>query len=393
MNFIFISPNFPKIYSHFVKELNSKGVNVFGIGDEPFDNLNNELKENLKEYCHVSDLSNIDWMIKTVGYLKDKYGDIDYLESNNEFWMKNDATLREWFNIKNGYKNNELDIYQTKSGMKKYFEKAKVKTARYILVSSLEKSKQFIEKVGYPVFAKPDRGVGAAQTYKIENENDLINFHNETLFEQYIMEEFIEGEIVSFDGIANENSEVVICFKETFPTPIAEVVKHDKELYYFAESKLQKSYFEMGQRIIKSFAVKSRCFHTELFQLSKDKPGFAEKNEIVALEINLRSPGGRTPDLLNLVSKVDYYESYANMIVNQIGRIDNSTSLISVSVNRKNNKNHVHTTLEILEKYKDNIKVHDYYSKEFRDAMGDEYIFATFDNKKDLETFVSFCLD
>ena len=45
MNFIFISPNFPKIYSHFVKALKNKGVNVLGIGDERFENLNDELKQ------------------------------------------------------------------------------------------------------------------------------------------------------------------------------------------------------------------------------------------------------------------------------------------------------------------------------------------------------------
>ena len=49
MNFVFISPNFPKIYSHFVKALNKKGVRVLAIGDEPYDSLNQELKDNLTE--------------------------------------------------------------------------------------------------------------------------------------------------------------------------------------------------------------------------------------------------------------------------------------------------------------------------------------------------------
>ena len=52
MNFVFISPNFPRIYSHFVKALHDRGVNVLGIGDERYETLNDELKANLTEYCY-----------------------------------------------------------------------------------------------------------------------------------------------------------------------------------------------------------------------------------------------------------------------------------------------------------------------------------------------------
>jgi len=203
MNFVFISPNFPDIYSHFVRELHARGVNVLGIGDQPYESLNQELKENLTEYCFVSDMNRFDWMVQTVDYLQKKYGTIDFLESNNEYWMRSDAKLREWFNVKGGYRLADLDLYQCKSGMKKFFNDAGVKTARYIIVSTLEESRKFIEQVGYPVFAKPDSGVGAADTYKISSDDELARFHQIEKHERYIMEEFIKGEIISFNGIAN----------------------------------------------------------------------------------------------------------------------------------------------------------------------------------------------
>ena len=49
MNFVFVSPNFPKIYSHFVKELHEQGVNVLGIGDEPFNQLNDFIETALMQ--------------------------------------------------------------------------------------------------------------------------------------------------------------------------------------------------------------------------------------------------------------------------------------------------------------------------------------------------------
>ena len=391
MNYIFISPNFPRIYSQFVRALNSRGVNVFGIGDERFECLNDELKANLKEYCYVSDLNNKDWVIKAIDYLKNKYGKIDFIESNNEYWMKNDAVYREWFNIEGGYRPKELADYQSKSGMKKYFNAAGVKTARYIMVSSFEDSLKFIEEVGYPVFAKPDSGVGAADTFKITNEEELKHFHEVKPNETYIMEEFLEGSIVSFDGIANKESEVVVAFKETFPTPIAEVVSKNLDVFYFAESKMPASYRKMGERIVKSFKISSRCFHIELFLLNKGKPGFARKGEIVALEVNLRSPGGETPELLNLVAKTDYYEAYASMIVNNVCHLDNKTNKIAFSINRKNELSYKHSSQEILDKYKDNLRSHGYYPESFRAAMGDEYFMFVFENNKEtLKKFLEY---
>ena len=387
MNFIFISPNFPVIYSHFVKELKAKGVNVLGIGDQPYDSLCDELKNNLTEYCYVSNMNNLGWMINTVQYLKNKYGKIDFIESNNEYWMRNDAKLREWFNVEGGYRVKDLDVYQAKSGMKKYFQEAGLKTARYIMVSTLEESKKFVKEVGYPVFAKPDSGVGAASTFKIKNEDDLRNFHSIEHHEPYIMEEFINGSIVSFDGIANKECEVTICFKETFPTPIAEVVSQNKDVYYFAKSSMPKTYREMGQRIVKAFNISQRCFHIELWQLLEDKPGLAKKGEIIALEANLRSPGGNTPDLLNLVSKCDYYETYANMIVNNVSHLDNETDLVSYSINRKNTILYEHGSNEIMDKFHDELREHGTYPQAFRDALGDEFFLFVFkhDAKKEKE--------
>ena len=43
-NFIFISPNFPVNYWKFCSELKNNGLNVLGIGDQPYDELTEELK-------------------------------------------------------------------------------------------------------------------------------------------------------------------------------------------------------------------------------------------------------------------------------------------------------------------------------------------------------------
>ncbi len=393
MNFIFISPNFPKIYSHFIKSLNDRGVNVFGIGDEPYWALNDELKANLREYVCCKDLGNLQWMKDTVRYLKAKYGEIDFLESNNEYWLISDALLREDINVLNGQRPSDMDKIKFKSKMKEHFNEAGVKTARYTLSNNLEELKEFASKVGYPLFAKPDDGVGASHTYKINNLEELINYCNTPKGGSYIIEEYIDGDLISFDGICDDESNVVLAFNEFFPIPIAESVNLNKDLYYYANTEMPEDFYQLGRRVVKAFGIKKRCFHIEFFRLKIDKEGLGHKGDIIGLEVNMRSPGGNTPDLLSLALNGSYYDVYADVIVfNHSDPSIYQDRYISISVNLKNEYHYIHHQDEIYQRYGNHIKEHNYYSKDFRNAMGDEFYFATFKTIEEALEFKDFVL-
>ena len=120
-----------------------------------------ELRDSLDEYYKVSSLENYDEVFKAVAFFTYKYGKIDWLESNNEYWLMRDAALRTEFNITTGPKLDEMDKIKFKSCMKKYYAKAGIPTARYHLVEGLEDALEFAHTVGYPVVVKPDSGVGS----------------------------------------------------------------------------------------------------------------------------------------------------------------------------------------------------------------------------------------
>lgn len=393
MNFVFISPNFPKIYSHFVKALSERGVTVLGIGDTPHNEINDELKNYLKEYCFVSDLSNLSWMKNALDYLENKYGEISYIESNNEFWLMSDSKLREYKHVKNGFYPFEMDKIKYKSKMKEYFAKAGVKVARYTLSENLDELKEFANKVGYPLFAKPDNGVGASDTFKIKDENDLISFLKNKPNEQYIIEEYINGEITTFDGIVDDDSNPLLMYNETFPIPVANVVNDDIDDYYYAIMDMDPSFREMGKNVVKAFGIRKRCFHIEFFRLLQDKEGLGKKGDILGLEVNMRSPGGDTPELLSIVLNDSYYECYADIIAfNKINKNLDRKHYIAISVSRKNRFKYVHSLEEITINYKDFVIEHGYYDKAIALCMGDEYFMAKFDNVNDALAFKDFVM-
>ena len=152
-NVIYLSPNFPSNHWNFCRQLKNNGMNVLGIGDAPYDELTQELKDSLNEYYKVSSLENYEEVFKGVAFFSFKYGKIDWLETNNEYWLERDAQLREDFNIQSGFFPKDMENVKCKSKMKANYIKAGVPVARYHMVDNIENCRKFIEMVGYPVVA------------------------------------------------------------------------------------------------------------------------------------------------------------------------------------------------------------------------------------------------
>lgn len=391
MNFIFISPTFPKNYYQFARAIKNLGQNSLGIAEDPYDYLSNELKESLTDYYQVSSLENYDEVYRAVAYFAFKYGRIDWLESNNEYWLQSDARLRQDFNITSGAFPDELEHYKYKSKMKEYYAKAGVKTARYHLVTTLEEGKAFIAKVGYPVVVKPDNGVGASATFKIKNDAELELFYRTLPSVPYIMEEFINGMIVSYDGICDENSKIVFETSHVFPTPIMDIVNNVDECYYYSLRKIPEDLQKVGQAVIAAFKPRARFFHCEYFRLLEDKEGLAKKGEILGLEVNMRPPGGYTPDMINFANDVDVYSIYAQMVMGHVLPYNMSRPYFCAYVGRRNGFNYKNSEAKILAKYEGKICMHENMPQIVSAAMGNDMYTARFKTEKEVHSFIEYC--
>ena len=137
MNFVFISPNFPEAYRWFCIRLRENGVNVLGVGDGAYDGLHPDLKRALTEYYRVDSLEDYDQVLRALGYYTGQYGKIDWVESNNEYWLELDAALRTDFNITTGLKAHEIEKYKSKLRMKDYYRRAGLPCARCAPVTDL----------------------------------------------------------------------------------------------------------------------------------------------------------------------------------------------------------------------------------------------------------------
>ena len=313
-NFVFLSPNFPANYWRFCAGLKKNGMRVLGIGDCPYQELTQELRDSLDEYYKVSDLGNYDEVFRGVAFLTYKYGKIDYLESNNEFWLERDAALRTAFHITTGFQEEDMDRMKYKSKMKEYYAKAGIPTARYHLVDTVEGCREFIQQVGYPVVVKPDNGVGAASTYRIQSDADLETFFATKEPVQYIMEEFVDGEVRTYDAIINFQGEPVLETGNVTLGSLMDVMNNADDSVFYIVRNLPETMKDVGRRTVKAFGVRGRYVHLEFFILNRDQKGIGKKGDILGLEVNMRPPGGISPDMENFANGVDTYQMWADVM-------------------------------------------------------------------------------
>ena len=387
-NVVFISPNFPTNYWQFCRELKKNGMNVLGIGDQPYEELNPELKENLHEYYKVSNLENYDEVYRGVAFLIFKYGPIDWLEANNEYWLERDARLRTAFHITSGFQEEDIPRIKYKSKMKEYYRNVGISTARYYLVEDREGCLEFIQKVGYPVVVKPDNGVGASQTYKLSSDEELDDFlEKKTPGVSYIMEEFVYAEVNSYDAIIDSHGEPLFETGNVTPMSIMDIVNNQDNSIYYILKELPSDTRQAGRATVKSFGVKSRFVHFEFFRLLKDQKGLGTKGSIIALEVNMRPCGGFTPDMIDFAHSTNVYKIWADMVAFDKTEIESGPHAYCAYAGRRDGKNFLLNDSQVAEKYGNRLKMNQRIPEVLAGAMGNQMFVALFDTKEEMDLF------
>lgn len=372
-NFIFISPNFPTNYWKFCAALKKNGMNVLGIGDCPYNQLMPELRGSLNEYYKVSSLENYDEVFRAVAFLTYKHGKIDWLESNNEYWLERDAALRTAFNIETGFKTADMQPVKFKSAMKAYYAKAGIKTARWHLVRDYDGCKNFIAEVGYPVIVKPDNGVGASHTYKLKSDDELNYFFATKDTTLYIMEEYVNGTVHTYDAIINSKGEPLFETGNVTMDSIMDIVNTRDNSCYYIEKNLPDAMRDIGRRTVAAFGVKSRFVHLEFFVLNEDQPALGKKGDILGLEVNMRPSGGFSADMFNFANSTDVYKIWADMVAYDRSTLSSEgrEHFYCCFCGRRDGKNFVMNHAAIMAKYGDRIKMVQRIPKALSDAMAD----------------------
>lgn len=389
MNFIFISPTFPKNYWQWCAALKNNGATVLAIADTPYEEVCPELKDALTEYYRVTSMEDYDQMYRAVAYFAHKYGRIDWIESNNEYWLEQDARLRTDFNVTTGLKSDKIMYIKEKSEMKKFYAAGGIRTARQIRGGDgLKAAEKFAREAGFPLFVKPDIGVGASDSYKLEDEEALRRFFNKPNCADYVIEEFVTGNICTYDAIINSQGEPLMESMCVCPPSIADVVNFNLDSTFHVEQEINENLRFWGRQTVKAFDVRSRMVHFEFFRLDRPRTGLGNEGDFVALEVNMRPGGGCMPDMMNYAHNISVYEIWAEMVVHDERRMpDPHDDYFCAFIGRRDNVAYVHSHDEILRRYSTALKMWDRMPEIMSGAMGNQTYIARFRTREEMDEF------
>ena len=383
MNFVMISPHFPTNFETFAVRLRESGFNTLGIADTPYEQLSEGLRNSLTEYYRVDNMEDYEQVYRAVGYFAHKYGRIDRVESHNEYWLELDAKLRTDFNV-SGYKTEDMLAIKTKAQMKEVFRKAGLKVAKGRVFKDDEDARKLAKELKFPVIIKPNSGVGASDTYKIKSADELEAFFGyKNAHVEYIMEEFIEGDIVTFDGLTDKDGNIVFYSSLEYSEVVLDTVEKDNDMFYYVPREIKQDLVKLGEKCVEAFKVRERFFHFEYFRVKKT-------GELMPLEINCRPPGGLTIDMWNYANDFDVFKEYANIVKENkfYSNITHPWNVVYIS--RKANKNYKHSIDEVCQKYAGNIISVQTVPGVFAKIMGEHGILARTETMEQMHEIVRF---
>ncbi len=383
MDFLYISPEFPPNYAHFIEHLHSLGVRVWGIGEADFYFMPASLRSALSWYVRT-DLNHADAVQHALDQIlvqknaSGHAGNFDLVESHNEQWLTLEGIINDKYDLE-GIRKQDLPKLKKKSIMKQLFEGCGLPVAKGELVADTRRSLVLADRLGYPLILKPDEGVGAGGIYRVENQNELES-HLSQISEAYLLEEFIDGDIVTYDGLTDYDGNIVFENSLTYGDGVLDYVQ-GKDTFFYVNRHIPDTLRQVGRKLVPLFDIRRKFFHFEFFNIGKT---------FMPIEINCRPPGGAILDMMNYSIDDDLYQAYAEMIVSGQTSVSPHKKYYCCYVGRKD-KNYVHSHDEIISALGNRLVEQDVNPAVFQQAMGTlRYIFRSPDQKEliDMADFV-----
>jgi len=370
MDFLYISPEFPPNYAHFIEHLHSLGIRVWGLGEADFYFMPESLRSALTWYVRA-DLNNADAVQQALDeLLRQKNaaghpGNFDLVESHNEQWLSLEAMINDKYGL-DGIRKNDLPRLKKKSRMKQLFKDLGLPVARGERLADIGQALDLADTLGYPLILKPNEGVGAGGIFRVDNINQLKSLLPQ-IQADYLLEEFIEGGIVTYDGLTDYDGSIVFENSLIYGDGVLEYVL-GKDTFFYVSRHIPDDLRAVGRKLVPRFDIRRKFFHFEFFKVGAT---------YMPIEINCRPPGGAILDMMNYSVDDDLYRAYAAMIAGGRVAVKAPKKYYCCYIGRKD-RQYAHSHAEILAAYGHCLAEHDFNPPVFRQAMGTErYIFRS----------------
>jgi hypothetical protein len=312
----------------------------------PESDLAPEARHALERYVFEPRMGEYEVLLGVVTSMIARHGPIDFVESNGEHWLEVEGRLRDDLGIE-GLTAQEVRRLRSKLAMAETFGKAGVPFPPGIRCVSPEAVKDFAAKHGFPLVFKPDSGSGAMSTFRVSTDAELEAALLAPLH-GHIVQPFIEGTIVTFDGLVDRAGRVVFCTSHAYDRGIMELRAGALDGFYYSLRSIPPTLEQVGRRALAAFALRQRFFHLEFFARAD--------GSYVALEMNVRPPGGFTTDMMNFACDFDVYALWAAVMVGEsLDDLSYERKFHTAHAGRRHERAYEHSPEELLRQLGDTL--------------------------------------
>lgn len=314
MNVVLISPGYPAEMPLFTRGLAEVGARVLGVGDQPREALDPELKRNLADYLCVRNLWDEDSTARAIhAWLRGQ--EVDRVECLWEPGMILAAKVRAALGVP-GMTVEETLPFRDKVVMKDVLRKAGVRTSQSRRATTADEVRGAAEAIGYPVIVKPVAGAGSADTYPVRDRGELERALSVLRdVPEVTVEEFIEGEEHTFDTVCAEGEVLFENVAWYRPTPLVaklnEWISAQSTCLRDIDRPEVRIGRELGRQVLRALGWRTGFTHMEWFRTAKGEAVFGE--------IGGRPPGARLVHLMNYTCDADLFRGWAEAVCH--GRI------------------------------------------------------------------------
>lgn len=170
---LFVAPKLFENTNRYVKAFASlDGVKLSIVTEDPASSVLPSIRPHLAAHYRVASTQDSAQLVEAGRKIAKAVGPIDRLTGALEQLQMPMAEARDALGVE-GMSALTARAFRDKDFMKQRLRAAGVPVAKSALVDSADALKRFIGEVGFPVIIKPQAGVGARATWRIESEKDL----------------------------------------------------------------------------------------------------------------------------------------------------------------------------------------------------------------------------
>ncbi len=315
MNILILSPGYPAEMPQFTRGLAEVGTRVFGVGDQPTAALPGIVKAALSDYVHVPSMWDEDAVAGTVRE-RLRGHTLDRIECLWEPGIMLAARLREIFGVP-GLTVEQAARFRDKEQMKRALDQAGIRTPRHFPASTVAACWEAAEQIGFPVILKPIAGAGSADTYRVNDTDELRAVLPKLRHVPLVsVEEFIDGEEYTFDTITINGTIAYYNIAWYRPSPLIARSNEWVSPQVIALRHVQQDELaggvRMGYAVIKALEFDTGFTHMEWYRKGN--------GEVIFGEIGARPPGAHQVDQMKYACDFDVFREWGRAVSQ--GRID-----------------------------------------------------------------------